>query len=146
MTTQTEARDAINGAIRTAWLADAITDGIELQWDNVKADPPDVDANGNALPYARVTVRHFDSTQETLGGPGLRKHQTEGAVTVQIFTAVGDGHTLADSIVPILKAALRNVRIGDLWFFDVRVNEIGQGSSPWSQQNLIAGFRYTETS
>lgn len=146
MTTQVEARDAINNAINVAWLASGVTGAIELQWDNVKADPVGEDANGNSLPYARVTVRHFTSTQETLAGPGNRKHQTEGAVTVQIFTPTGDGHTLADSIVPVLKTALRNVSIGDLWFFDVRVNEIGQAQGPWFQQNLIAGFRYTEFS
>ena len=145
MTTQTVARDAIVDTINDAWLASGTTSAIELQFDNVKADPVGEDADGNALPYARVTVRHFTSEQETLGGVGSRKHQTEGAVTIQVFTPVGDGHTLADLIVEVLKTAMRNVRVGDLWFFDVRVNEIGQ-DGPWFNQNVIAGFRYEERS
>lgn len=145
MTTQTVARDAIADTINDAWLASGVTSAIELQWDNVKADPVGEDSDGNALPFGRVTVRHFTSTQETLGGVGSRKHQTEGAVTIQVFTPVGDGHVLADSIVEVLKAALRNVRVGDLWFFDVRVNEIGQDRG-WFNQNVVAGFRYAEAS
>jgi len=145
VTTQTAARDAIIDTLRDAWLADPITVGIELQYDNVKADPPGEDAAGNALPFARITVRHQISPQETIGGVGNRKHLTEGLVTVQVFTASGDGHTLPDQIAEILKAAMRNVRVGDLWFFDVRVNEIGT-DGPWFNQNVLGNFRYEERS
>ncbi len=145
MSTQTQARDAISSTINVAWLADALTLGIALQWDNVTSDPVGEDSDGHALPWARATVRHFTSTQETLGGPGARKHQTEGAVTIQIFTPAGDGNVLGDQIVEVLKTAMRNVAVGDLWFFDVRVNEIGQ-DGPWFNQNVIAGFRYAEAS
>ena len=145
MTTATQARDAISETINDAWLASGVTSSIALQWDNVKEDPVGEDADGNPLPWARVTVRTFTSTQETLGAVGARKHQTEGQVAVQIFTPSGDGHSLPDTIVEVLKAALRNIRVGDLWFFDVRVNEIGT-DGPYFNQNLLAGFRYAEAS
>jgi hypothetical protein len=145
VTTRAVARDAINGAINTAWLASGVTSAIALQWDDVKADPVEVDANGNALPWARVTVVHFNSTQEVLGGVGRRKHRTEGAVTVQVFTPEGDGRTLSDSIVAVLKPVFQNVRIGDLWFFDVTANE-GPQDGPWATDNLVASFRYVEFS
>ncbi|HET6417983.1 MAG TPA: phage tail terminator-like protein [Polyangiales bacterium] len=143
MTTQTEARDAVMDAIRDAWLADALTMGIALQWDNVKADPLGEDDDGNPLPWARVSVRHIFSGQETIAGPGSRKHQTEGVVTVQVFTPSGDGHSLADQIVEVLKPALRNVAIGNLWFYNVRVNELGTDGA-WFVQNFLANFRYSE--
>lgn len=143
MTTATEARDAINGVINTAWLASGVTSAIVLQWDNVKADPVGEDADGNSLPFARSTIRTFDTTQETLGGVGNRKHQTEGTVVVQIFTPSGDGHVLADTIVEVLKTALRNVRVGNLWFFDVTAREVRQ-DGPHFNQNVVAGFRYEE--
>lgn len=145
MTTATEARDAISETINTAWLASGVTSGIVLQWDNVKADPVGEDADGNALPWARVTVRTLATSQETLGGVGSRKHQTEGQLVVQVFTPSGDGHTLADGIVEVLKAALRNQRVGDLWFFDVTAREIGT-DGPYFNQNVVAGFRYGEVS
>jgi hypothetical protein len=145
MTTQTQARDAIADTINSAWLASGVTSAYELQWDNVKADPPGEDSAGNALPWGRVTVRHLISPQETIGGPECSKFLTEGLVTVQVFTPSGDGHVLGDQIVEVLKAALRNVSVGNLWFFDVRVNEIGQ-DGPWFNQNVVAGFRYQEPS
>ncbi len=145
MTTRAQARDAISGAINVAWLASGVTSAIALHWDDVKLDPPGEDKDGNAVAWARVTVVHFTSTQETLAGPGSRKHQTEGAVTVQIFTPVGDGRALADSIVAVLNPAIRNVAIGDLWFFDVVTNE-GPKDGPWATDNFVAGFRYTEFS
>lgn len=145
MTTATEARDAISETINTAWLASGVTSAIALQWDNVKADPVGEDADGNALPWGRVTVRTFLTEQETLGGVGNRKHLTEGQVTIQVFTPSGDGHTLGDAIVEVLKAALRNIRVGNLWFFDVTAREIGQ-DGPHFNQNVQAGFRYEERS
>ena len=145
MTTATEARDAINGAVNVAWLASGVTSGFEMQWDDVKADPPGHDANGKPVSWARTTVRTFSSTQETLGGQGNRQHQTEGQVVVQVFTPAGNGRATSDLIAEVLKAALRNVRIGDLWFFDVRVNEKGQDGAH-VRSDLVAGFRYQETS
>lgn len=145
MTTATQARGAINNAINDAWLASGVTSGFQMQWDNVKLDPVVEDADGNPLAYARTTIRTFTSTQETLGGVGSRKHQTEGQVVVQIFTPSGDGHTLADAIVEVLKVAVRNIRVGDLWFFDAVPREVGI-DGPHFQTNFVAGFRYAEAS
>jgi len=143
--TSTEARDAVNGVVNDAWLASGVTSGFEMQWDDVKADPPGEDVDGNAETYARTTVRTFTSEQETLGGPGVRKHQTEGQVVVQVFTPSGDGHTLSDAIVEVLKAAVRNKRVGNLWFFDAVPREVGQEGAHF-QTNFVAGFRYEERS
>lgn len=145
MSTITAARDAIIGTIRTAWLASGTTSSIALTYDNVADDKVGEDSSGLPLPWARVTVRHLTSPQETLGGVGNRKHLTEGLVTVQVFTPFGDGHAQADEIVQVLQGALRNVRVDDLWFFDVRVNEIGR-DGPWFNTNVVAGFRYEERS
>ena len=141
--TKTQARDVIAKAVNDAWTASPVTSAIALHWDNVVADVVDVDTDGRALPWARVTVRHQTSTQETIGGPSCRKSLVEGLLTLQIFTPAGDGHVLADQIADTMVAALRAANASDLWFFQVRVNEIGQ-DGPWFNSNLLADFRYVE--
>lgn len=141
---RTQARDAIAGVINDAWQASATTTDLELHWDDVVADPLGEDADGNAVAYGRCTIRHLVAEQETLGGPGVRKHQIEGVVTVQIFTPYGDGQGLADTIAQVLIDATRNVRVGDLWFLESQANEVGQ-DGPWSQTNFRTTFRYVET-
>jgi hypothetical protein len=138
------ARDTIAEVINDAWSADASTTGLALLWDDVTGEKPGEDADGNALPYGRCSIRHLTAEQETLGGPGVRKHQIEGIVTVQIFTPYGDGQGLADLIAQVLIDATRNVRVGELWFLEAQAREVGQ-SGPWSQTNFQASFRYTET-
>lgn len=145
MTTQAEARDAVALTINTAWLASGVTSSFALQWDDVKSDPPGHDANGLPLTYARVMIRTLSSTQETLGGPGNRKHMNEGLVRVQVFTPFGDGHALADAIAEVLKASMRNVRVGDLWFFDVVPLEGGQDGA-YFRTDVQAGFFYVDRS
>ncbi len=145
MTTATVARDAVLGTVNTAWLASGTTSSIAIQFDNVAADLVLEDDDGNALPWARATTRTISSIQETLGGVGSRKHITEGILTVQLFTPSGDGHALEDLIVEVLKVALRNVRVGDLWFRDVVPKEIGT-DGPWFNTNLVANYRYVEFS
>lgn len=149
MTTITSARDAINTIIRTAWLASGTTSAIALLFDDVVGDKPgdDVTNPSKNLPYARVTVRHTGRTQETLGGVGARKHQTSGVVTVQVFTPYGDGLTLSDAIVEVVKASMDNVRdvSTQLWFFDVTPLERGRDRA-WFNVDVVGGFRYEDKS
>lgn len=146
MTSPTIARDTLVGALRTAWLASGVTSGIELQYDNVKADPPTgVDAEGLPDPYGRITLRHAAGTQETLGNVGNRRFDSLGTVTVQIFTAPGDGHTLSDQIVAVVRAAMQALRSPNgVWLSDISPPlEIGI-SGAWFQVNVAATFTYEE--
>lgn len=135
---RTEARDAISDVILTAWAASVITQAIDLQWSDVVSTRV-----ADGTPWARVTVRHTFGQQETLGGPGVGKHQTEGSVTIDVFTPFGDGHTLSDQIVQVLLDAMRNKRVGNLWFFGAVGNEVGQDGA-WFAAKVRVGFRYVE--
>lgn len=146
MTSALEARDALIGAIRTGWLADGTSAPIPLHYDDVKADPPSTtDAEGRPDPYARVTMRHVGGEQDTLGGVGNRRFMSSGVVTVQLFTAPGDGHALSDALASIVRGILFGLRSPNgVWVFDVSPPlEVGV-TGAWFQTNVTATFRYQE--
>ena len=143
--TLTQARDAVFSVIDTAWKASgAASELVPMHYDNVSADKPGESAQTTeAGPWGRTTVRVISSPQSTQGSQ--RRYLTEGIVTVQVFTAQGDGHALGDSLCAVVLDALRaHVPSSDgLWFFDAVANEIGQ-DGPWFQTNVGASFRYQE--
>ena len=143
MTSQLEAHDGMSGLVDATWLGDALTSSLEMQWDDVKGDKPGYDADGNPVAWARTTIRHFDSNQETIGGVGSSKYQSEGELKVQVFAPGGGGKVLGIRIGEVLKPAFRGQSIGDLWFFRVRLIEVGQ-DGPWFHHDFIANFRYSE--
>tara|TARA_R110000851_G_scaffold268071_2_gene420691 strand:+ start:20063 stop:20509 length:447 start_codon:yes stop_codon:yes gene_type:complete len=146
MTSPTTARDVMQSTIETALAADPITTGIIRQFDNFKVDPPEgVDAEGRAVPYIRTTVRHAGGTQETLGNVGNRRYDSTGVLTVQIFTAPGDGHALSDTIVPIVRTAMQALRSANgVWLGEISPPiEIGI-TGAWFQVNVTAAFTYEE--
>jgi len=146
MTTITQARDALIGAMDAALAADAITTAIARQYDDVRADQPTaVDAAGKPVPFIRMTVRHVDGGQDTMGNVGNRRFVSRGILTVQVFTAPGDGHKLSDTIVPIVRRAMQSLRSPNaVWLFDVSPPlEIGV-TGAWFQVNVRGAFTYEE--
>lgn len=143
--TATTARDAVFARLRTAWLADPTTAPIAIHWDDVPVDPVDEDVTepGDPEPFARVTLRTLTSGAETLGGVDQAKYQTEALLNVQFFEPYGEGHELADVVVEVIKNALRGKQDGSLWYFDVRVNEIGIDGAHF-RTDTLAGVRYEE--
>lgn len=146
MTTQVQARDALFDAIEDALAADSITTSIVRQYDNVRSDTPSgVDAQGRPLPYIRTTVRGIDGAQDTMGDVGNRRFTSQGIVTVQIFTAPGDGHALSDTIVPVVRRAMQSLRSPNgVWLTNISPPiEVGV-TGAWFQVNVRAFFTYEE--
>ena len=136
------------GVIRTAWTASgAASEDVLMLWDNTAGDTPDEDGTTtDPLPYARTTIRHTTSPRITIVASPLTRYQTEGVVTVEIYTARGDGHTLSDTLAAVVLGALRghSGSAGGVWFFDISPpQEIGT-KGPWFQVNVSASFRYQE--
>jgi len=113
-----------------------------LLYDDKARDLPD-----NA-PYARITIKHNESPQVTIGatvvkgGDGVRFRRL-GIVTVQVFTVSGDGLTSSDVLVDLALDAFEGEKTGldRIEFRNARANEIGQ-DGPWFQTNIIAEFVY----
>ena len=145
--TTTVARDEIYGLFKTAWDGDVASSSVLVLYENVPGEPPDAvnTATGKLPPYARVSVRHFTGGQSTLsGGLGRRTFSRNGAVTVQIFTPIGDGLALSDTLVPIARNAYEGVDTASgVWFRNVRHVEVGP-TGAWYQVNVIADFTYDE--
>jgi len=140
------ARDDIIGLFRTAWLADATSAGVALlYWDVPASVPTAKDADGNMLPWARITVRHLTGEQATLSNEsGVRRWRRTGIVTVQVFTAFGTGLSTNDELSMIAARAFEGASTSSgVWFRNVSVQEIGQDEA-WFQTNVVAEFEYDE--
>lgn len=143
--TLTQVRDAVLGVVFDAWTATgAATENVPLKFDNTPADKPDTPATaGVADPWARATVRIADQPQSTIGA--RRRYDSQGFVTVQIFTALGDGHTLGDAYAQVVIDALRahDPSSDGVVYYDARATEIGI-DGPWFQTNVVCAFRWQE--
>lgn len=143
--TLTQVRDATLETVFDAWTAvGAVTENIPLRFDNTPGDKPDSPATaGIADPWARATFRVAAQPQETIGA--RRRYDSQGFVVVQVFTAIGDGHTLGDACAQVVVDALRahDSSTDGVTFYDARVGEIG-ADGPWFQTNVTVAVRWQE--
>ena len=134
--TYSEARDAINALVTTAWSA--VAPSSPLLYDNLDSERP-------ATPtfFGRVTVRFFDGRQASLGSvAGGRVFRREGLVYVQVFTPHGKGLTQANVVSEALVRAIENPgATGNIWFRDAHASEIGSDGA-YYQINVVARFQY----
>ena len=141
-----QARDEIHTLFKTAWDAGVETTGkTVLYCDSKLVVPKTNDANNNPNTWARITVQHVLGYQASLSNrSGVKKFRREGIVTVQVFTPLGTGLSIADKVYTIVKNAFEGKHSpGNVWFRDVRVNEVGS-SGNWFQGNVLADFEYDE--
>lgn len=131
----TDARDEIVSHFTTLWNAQTPPIPL-LLYDDKHTDLP------NDASYARITVRHSEMDQRSVGGNvGNRRFRRFGVVTVQIFTIAGDGLQESDRLATIAHNAFEGQKTGEdrVFFRNVRINEIGQ-EGPWFQSNVIVDF------
>jgi len=147
--TLSEARDAINAKFYTAWqaLAPAQNGGVEpvVRWQGEDSgDKPD-----STQPWARVTILHATSGQDTLGPAGAgRSFERTGTVIINVFAPLsrGQGLTQAEALAIIAQNAFEGQTAGAgdcIWFRNVTINEIGPDGA-WFQINVTADFLYPE--
>ena len=135
------ARDEILLHFTTKWNAGTPPIPL-LLYDDKHRDLP------NDAPYARITIKHNESPQVTIGatvakgGDGVRFRRL-GIVTVQVFEVSGDGLTAADVLVDLALDAFEGEKTGldRIEFRNARANEIGQ-DGPWFQTNVVVEFTY----
>lgn len=132
---RSSARDALCAIVDAALAGESLT----IVWDGDGEAPP----SDTALSWARVSIRHVDSKQSTLGPVGARKYLTSGLMYVQIFTPLGDGLSEDDRLAMILLSALRADDTAGLTLRNIRPVETGPDGG-WHQTNVIAEFEYEE--
>ena len=106
------------------------------------------DVPGNIPPseniWARATIRHATGNQSSLAGEvGTRQFTAEGTVFIQIFTPIGSGSTEGYVAAAQVQNAFRVARNADVWFRDVRLNEVGIVGA-FDQTNVLATFSYAD--
>ena len=137
-----QATDEMLTLFREAWEsgAPAFNNGQVplVEWPGV--DPLEFPPKDS--PWARVNVQHGTREQSTLGGIGNRAFEARGILVIQIFTP--RDLLQAQQLAIIARNAFEGVSSpGDIWFRNVRMNEVGTDAS-WSQINVVAEFEYHE--
>lgn len=131
--TPEQARDVILGIFKAAW------DPRVAVYDDVPGNIPT-----SETVWARATIRHATGRQSSLGGDiGSRRFTDRGTVFVQVFAPVGDGSTACYEAAREVQNAFRDARNPDVWFRDVRMNEVGADGA-FEQINVLATFSYDD--
>lgn len=146
MTTQAAARLEILELFEDAWLANGVSSSTPIVFENVKgsAPPEGRDANDRALNWVRASVRHLAGDNETLGPIGQKRFLYEGIVTVEIYTAQGDGTQVGDALAQVARSIFRGASTASgVWFFMVGATDLGV-DSVWYRQDVTAKFKYED--
>lgn len=133
MTTLNEAR----AAVYTRWNAQWGTT-TPFQFDNEAFTAPDKD------PWARVTVRHTTSVQDTLGRPTNRRFRRSAVAFIQLYALVDTGLAALDGLAQTARAIFEGVSFSGLDFNNVVVRETGPDGK-WYQVTVEGFFDYDET-
>lgn len=138
MTTIAEAREAIYLRFVTEWA-----DRTPYTFENENYLP-----NRSDDAWVRLTVRHEDGGQETLGPVGSRKFSRVGRVLVQVFANPDEGLGRTDGLLQALREAFEGVTLvgTTVRFAGVTVREVGQPDDEhWFMSIMDAPFEYDET-
>lgn len=133
-----EVREAVYETFVPAWVT--ANPSVPIGLDNEKFDKP------TATPWARLSVRHKISQQESLGGVGNRRFFRTADIYVQIFGPLDTGTYDCDVLAQSARTILEGIRIsgaGDVWITAANVRELGPVDG-WCQVLVTAGLNYTE--
>lgn len=140
------AQDFILAKFKTAWDANAaaantVTGAVpDVEWPNVALPAPPL-SSGNR-PWARITVKHNQGWQRSLGEKGGRRFTHRGQVTVQVFSPAGkQGLVPANRLGKVALDAFEGEESSDVWFQNAIQKEIGIDGN-WVQVNVVADFQY----
>jgi Bacteriophage related domain of unknown function len=136
MTTASEARDQMFAVFKAAWDTTPVPTNVVYPDKASQVIPA-----GQA--YARLSVRHADGHQSSLGGAmGAKRYTQTGTLWVQVFAPVGDGLVTAYALAQTVVNAYRTAR-GTVWFRNVRMQEVGNAGA-FEQINVLATFNYDD--
>lgn len=109
---------AAKRTIADRWIAQWTDTPFSL--DGEQMTPP------KELPWARVSIRHDDSQQSSLGGIGARGFTRFGNVVVRLYTAFNRGSVQADDLVDRVREVLEGVTLpGPVWLQNAVAREGG---------------------
>lgn len=133
MTTFSEAREAVFQTFSQEW-----GNATDFTLDNEEFTP-----EGDA--WVRLSVKHRDAYQSSLGDETNRKFERKGAAFVQIFTRTNTGTAKSAELVEKVQAMFEGKRINGttICFLEVKPKEIGP-EGIWFNVTVEAIFSYQE--
>lgn len=131
--TRNEFRDRVYKTFISEW-----SNGVIYSFDNEKFNPPDpadpaVVSAGT--PWVRLSVRHFNSSQKTLGKVGQRKFEHEVRVILQIFTVPNTGLKRSDELAQVFF---------EIFDEDLGRNDVFGGESAYRELGTAEGWQMSE--
>lgn len=131
-----EARDAMLKVFMDAW----VPLGFPAVFTDVPGEVPTTQTT-----WARATLRHADGGQASLTGPinGCVRWNNEGTIWIQVFAPVGDGSSAAYDAAHVVAVAYQGARDQEVWFRNVRINEVGTRGA-FEQINVLIDFTYDD--
>lgn len=135
--TQAQAREAIYQRWKDQWSD--LQPGVPFFFENEQVVPEPT------TPWARVTLRHTDSVQHTLGAPGTRQFRREASIWVQLFAPVDGGMATLDGLVGDARSVFEGTVVDGVDPAGAaRVQEIGPDGK-WYEVVVVSPVTYYET-
>lgn len=135
--TQAQAREAVYSHWQTQW--ETLQPGVPYYFENEIVVPEPTTT------WARVTLRHLDSVQHTLGLAGSRQFRREASVWVQLFAPLDAGMASIDALVADVRSIFEGVNVDDIDPAGAsRVQEIGSDGK-WYEVVVVSPVTYYET-
>lgn len=132
MTTPNEAAEAIYQRVLSEFTSHA------YHFENEKFTQP------TGVPWVRFAIRTQNRAQETMGGTGKRRFQSDAQLMAQIFTPIDEGRQAGDTIGHSIIGIFEAVSFSDLDFKNGIVRESGVDRG-WNMHIATVNFSYYET-
>jgi hypothetical protein len=137
--TRAEARDQVHSVLKAAWDSDLTSSEIALYYQDVNLNlPTDSDGLG-VLPWALAEVVHTNAKFVSIGRNARRR--VKANLNVFIFTPLGDGLVLNDSLCQIVENAFLGSAANEIYYRDVVSLEQGRNGA-WETARVIISFEY----
>lgn len=137
MTTRNEAREAIYQHFVDNWA-----DRTPYFFGNEEVQDSDL---AGVVRWARLTVRHTESEQETLGNKPNRRFKRQGRLFVQVFTSAEEGEKQLDVLVEAVEEIFEAITLRDctIYFLAATSREDGQDGK-WYRMTVSVPFWYEQ--
>ncbi len=106
-------------------------------FDNEKFDPPQPPTKGSqeGVPWVRLTVRHQNTEQISLGPVGFRKFEHQASLILQIFTVPNTGMKKSDELAQLFF---------EIFDEDMGRNDVFGGESSYRERGTAEGWQMSE--
>ena len=102
-------------------------------------DPASIPDNA---PFCRLTIKHGEGDQSSMGSPGSNRHEQRGRVYAQICVPQGDAGLTAKSLASQAAALFRGKSTNEIEFYQTAVREQGNDGRGYFVVTATARFRY----